>query len=294
MKGGRMMSTSISPEIARELASTVPAELACPDEPVYLGEGFDMVVYRWGAHTLRFPIRREAVELLENEYRWVPDAAEILKDAGFAIPTPRFRGTSSNTFGYPWLLVDYVEGDPLHTMPNADRGRAARDLATALALLHQPAPAEAPISPYRGVPLSARSTFFSRWITDSPHEKILRGSFEAGIEAAEWEGDPVWCHGDPHPANIMVKDGKISGLIDFGNLSQGDPAVDYAGFYLGFTAEQRADARVILRAMGAADDNALWQRAKGWAAAMIGALLASGNPALEGLGADSAALLADG
>lgn len=294
MKGGRMISTSITPEIARELASTVPAELACPDEPVYLGEGFDMVVYRWGVHTLRFPIRREAVELLENEYRWVPDAAEILRDAGMAIPTPRFRGTSSNAFGYPWLLVDYVEGDPLHTVPIADRSRAARDLATALAMLHQPAPAEAPISPYRGVPLSTKSTLFGSCIADSHHEKTLRDSFEAGIKAAEWEGALVWCHGDPHPANIIVKDGRISGLIDFGNLGQGDPAVDYAGFYLGFTAEQRADARVILRALGSADDDALWKRAKGWAAAMIAALLTSGSPVLQGLGEESAALLADG
>lgn len=292
MKGGRMISTSISPEIARELASTVPAELACPDEPVYLGEGFDMVVYRWGTHTLRFPIRRAAVELLENEYRWVPDAAEILRDAGLEIPTPRFRGTSSNKFGYPWLLVDYVDGDPLHTVPIAGRGRAARDLATALALLHQPAPAEAPISPYRGVPLSAKSILFDSWVTDSPHEKILRKSFEAGIKATEWEGEPVWCHGDPHPANIIVKDGKVSGLIDFGNLGQGDPAVDYAGFYLGFTVEQRADARVILRSMGAADDDVLWHRAKGWAAAMIAALLTSESPSLKGLGQESAALLA--
>lgn len=287
-----MISTSISPEIARELASTVPAELACPDEPVYLGEGFDMVVYRWGTHTLRFPIRRAAVELLENEYRWVPDAAEILRDAGLEIPTPRFRGTSSNKFGYPWLLVDYVDGDPLHTVPIAGRGRAARDLATALALLHQPAPAEAPISPYRGVPLSAKSILFDSWVTDSPHEKILRKSFEAGIKATEWEGEPVWCHGDPHPANIIVKDGKVSGLIDFGNLGQGDPAVDYAGFYLGFTVEQRADARVILRSMGAADDDVLWHRAKGWAAAMIAALLTSESPSLKGLGQESAALLA--
>ena len=294
MKGGRTMSTNISPEVINDLAATVPKEFAGPDEPVYLGKGFDVVVYRWGERTLRFPVRREAVELIENEYRWIPDATRVLREAGFAVPSPRFRGNSSNIFDYPWIIVDYVDGDPLSSVRVGERSRVARDLAVALAALHQPAPAAAPINPCRGVSLAAKSSAFDTHVTGSPHEKLLRARFQAGCDAEHWAGEPVWCHGDPHPANIITTAGRFVGLIDYGKLGQGDPAVDYAAFYLGFTAEQREDARVVLRAMGAPDDVGLWQRAEGWAAYITASLLACDSADLRGQGEESIALLAGG
>lgn len=287
------MSTNIPQEVVSALASSVPTEFAGLGEPVYIGAGDDVVAYRWGTRILRLPIRAEAAELLENEYRWISEATKLLCESGFAVPTPRYWGHSSDVFEYPWTLVDYVDGEPLHTIPIDKRGHVARDLAVALATLHQPAADDAPAGRCRAAPLSMHADTFDSRVSHSFDKQLLRARFEAGCNADRWSAEPVWCHGNPHPANIIAADGRLSGLIDFGELGRGDPAVDYAGFYLGFTREHRADARVILRAMGVAGDDSLWLRARGWAAVMTASLLATDNRRLRQVGEDAAALLAD-
>lgn len=286
--------TTIPQAVVEQLASTVPADAAGTGRPSFVGEGLDAAVYRWGERALRLPIRPESVQLLEHEYRWVSEATQLLVRSGIDVPTPRFRGVSSDIFEYPWLVVDYIDGTPLADVPLDQRDRIARDLAVGFAALHQAAPDAAPISPFRGVPLSDKAARFEARIEGLPVEDGLRRAFTGALDAEAWQAEPVWCHGDPHPANLLTREGKLVGIVDFSDIGQGDPAVDYAAFFLGFTEQQRQDARVVLRALGAADDDALWLRARGWAAVIAASLLTADREDLRARGEQCASLLMQG
>jgi aminoglycoside phosphotransferase (APT) family kinase protein len=54
----------------------------------------------------------------------------------------------------------------------------------------------------------------------------VRRTRAAALAAPRWAEPPVWVHGDLHPANILVRRGRISGVLDFGDLTAGDPAAD--------------------------------------------------------------------
>jgi aminoglycoside phosphotransferase (APT) family kinase protein len=82
------------------------------------------------------------------------------------------------------------------------------------------------------------------------------------LAAPPWDGKPVWLHGDLHPANVVVSDGTLSGVIDFGEMCGGDPATDLAAAWLVLpdgSASRLFDAYQVA-------DEATATRARGWAA----------------------------
>src|SRR3954447_23264849 len=70
---------------------------------------------------------------------------------------------------------------------------------------------------------------------------------------------PVWHHGDLDVRNLLVSDGRLSGVIDFGCLGVGDPACDVAVAWKVLPASERIAFRETL-----GDDDATWTRARGW------------------------------
>jgi aminoglycoside phosphotransferase (APT) family kinase protein len=78
--------------------------------------------------------------------------------------------------------------------------------------------------------------------------------------AHEWKGAPVWIHGDLDARNVLVQDDRLSGVIDFGCLSIGDPACDVAVVWKMLSAGTRDSFRTEL-----AVDDATWARSRGWA-----------------------------
>ena len=78
--------------------------------------------------------------------------------------------------------------------------------------------------------------------------------------APDWDGPALWLHGDPHPANLLVHDGELRAVIDFGDVTSGDPASDLSTAWLTFDAEGRAAFRDRLTY-----DDATWRRAQAWA-----------------------------
>lgn len=75
-----------------------------------------------------------------------------------------------------------------------------------------------------------------------------------------WDASPVWVHGDMHPTNLLVRNGHLSAVIDFGCLGVGDPACDMAIAWTFFSGGQREEFRRYLAA-----DEGTWARARGWA-----------------------------
>lgn len=268
------------PELAAALVTDQHPSLAAPVTRV--ADGWDNTIYRLGDDlAVRLPRRAVAVPLLLNEQRWLPDLAEVLP---VTIPAPVAVGIPSPLFPWPWSVIRWVEGPGLDQVSETVRDAVADSFADALLALHRPAPAAAPHNPVRGVPLVARSVTWAGYRTRAGFDRarlaVLDRAVDDGLDAEIYPGPPVWVHGDPHPANTVVDPdrGILTALLDFGDLSAGDPATDLAAAWFGFGPEGRA--RLIERLTADGDYDAdVWRRAKAWAAGMTLAIASHSDDA---------------
>lgn len=223
--------------------------------------GWDNSIFRLGSDlAVRLPRRAFSAPLIDRELNWVPS---VVKLCSLAVPEPVFRGGPDSRFPWNWSIVTWVAGQPAGPYSLADSWSAAGELGGFVRGLHVPAPLAAPTNPLRGVELAQRSDAVSQFA-----ERVAR-LVETGPLLAMWQeavaadvfvGAPVWVHGDLHPLNVMTRDRQISGVIDFGDLAAGDPAVDLAAAWLMFDEPVRA--RFLTESGG---DRAAVRRAKGWA-----------------------------
>jgi len=227
-----------------------------------LSPGFDNTIWRLGRDlVVRLPRRQIAVSLIEGEQKWLPELAPRLP---LLIPSPLRVGQPSQLFPWPWTIARWIEGTPGNQVDPATRGRGAAALGEFFRALHSDAPDDAPSNPFRGVPLSAHDVSFRGRLEEIgptlQRSQVLR-IWRTALNARPMEGSPQWIHGDPHPANLIFREGELVGVVDFGDLCAGDPATDLAGGFLALPLETLDD---YLRAYGAIDDATL-QRILGWA-----------------------------
>ena len=111
-------------------------------------------------------------------------------------------------------------------------------------------------------------------------------AWDAALAAAGYDGPPVWLHGDLHPANILVNDGQVSGVIDFGDITAGDPAGDLSVAWMLLPADGHAIFWSAYQAAGGRADDAVRARARGWALNFAVVFLAHSedNPVLRQVG----------
>ena len=272
--------TAVDPDapLVRALLAEQHPDLAAL-EVTPLAAGWDNAVFRVGAHlTARLPRRSEAVALVAHEQRWLPELAPRL---ALPVPAPVRLGVAGCGFPWPWSLCPWLPGEPASTSPPHDGSLAARDLGAFLRSLHHPAPPDAPANPYRGVPLAARAARFADAAADLAgrpervHPATLAWAVDRWgqlVDAPPWPGPPIWIHGDLHPHNLLVDHGRLSAVIDFGDLTAGDPATDLAVAWMLLDAHERSLLGSI-----AAHDDATWARAEAWAVALAVAYL-EGSP----------------
>ena len=86
----------------------------------------------------------------------------------------------------------------------------------------------------------------------------VTASWEESLAAPLWPGPPVWLHGDLHPHNLIVRDGVLAAVIDFGDICGGDPASDVAAAWMSLPNAAHATFRA---AAGNPDDDT-WLRAR--------------------------------
>nr|WP_280174301.1 phosphotransferase [Cellulosimicrobium aquatile] len=161
-------------------------------------------------------------------------------------------------------------------------GRARRRrLAGFLRALHVAAPADAPSSTDRGAhPRDVTDGFEGFLRAVAPDDSAaVRSVWADAVAAPAWEGPPVWVHGDLHPANVVVADGTLAGVVDFGDLFAGDPAWDLAAAWVLLPAGLAAR---FFDAYAEADDAAV-RRARGLAALKALFLLLMGQNGERGL-----------
>jgi aminoglycoside phosphotransferase (APT) family kinase protein len=186
------------------------------------------------------------------------------------IPTPVGQGRPTGDYPWYWDVHTWVGGDTV-PLEQIDTVRAAHDLATLIGVLRQVSPAGAPRG--RGIPLAERDEEFRYWLSRFDGDASVTAAWEQALAAAPWDGPPVWHHGDLDARNWLVRDGRISGVIDWGSMGVGDPACDVMVAWKLHSSTARDSFRQALPT-----DDATWERARGWVLSQAIAALAYYTP----------------
>ncbi len=194
------------------------------------------------------------------EQHWLPLLAPRLP---LPIPVPVRVGKPSTLFPSTWSVTQWVAGVPADHAP-ISHPEAADVLAEFLLALHRPAPDDAPANRDRGIAMKPIRHYLDAWfplVESTDQAADVRRIWEDACAAPEWDQAPVWMHGDLHPANVIVADGTLAGVIDFEEICGGDPAGDIAAAWVLLPA---GAAPRFFDSYGPTDDATL-RRARGWA-----------------------------
>lgn len=267
---------TISHDLIHTLLKEFVPDLA--DEPLSFHDvGWDNEIHRLGSsHAVRLPRRESAAVLVENEQRWLPELAPLLP---LPIPVPTHSGKPAFGFPWHWSIVPWLTGIPLAHAPRPATERLMDDLSSFLNALHLPAPDEAPHNPVRGVPLAERDSIVQERIQQIERidsVAVLETWLEL-LDTPEWGGDQIWLHGDLHPMNLLVRGGHLSAVLDFGDITAGDPATDLSVAWMLFGETDRNQFRKKLSIDGRSVDIHTWNRSRAWALSHAVACLAASD-----------------
>lgn len=255
--------------------------------------GWDNEIHRVGTdHAVRLPRRELAAQLAQNEQRWLPKLAETLP---LPIPAPTYSGKPAFGFPWHWSLVPWLAGVPLAHAPTMVPEQLMTQLADFLNALHVPAEDDAPRNPFRGVPLAERAETVSERIATlgdvlGPLDisvETVGDLWTELVDAPAWGAESLWVHGDLHPLNLLVRGAKLSAIIDFGDITAGDPATDLSIAWMLFDDDNHRDAlRKQLKVDGRSVDIHTWNRSKAWALSHATACLANSadDPTIRRIG----------
>ncbi|GAA2787936.1 aminoglycoside phosphotransferase family protein [Streptomyces showdoensis] len=225
--------------------------------------GTDNAMFRLGdALVVRLPKAAWAVGHAEKEQRWLPRIAAHLP---LPVPVPVGEGVPGEGFGERWGVYAWIDGEDAFRAPVRDLAGAAVELGRfGVALRGVDA---------TGGPASSRGGPVTGWEEGAMEPAIrtlgadgtldadeVSAAWEAVLRLPQWDGAPVWVHGDLLPGNLLTRDGRLSAVIDFGGLGVGDPACDMMAAWTLFTPETRP----LFREAAEVDD-ATWARGRGWA-----------------------------
>lgn len=250
-------------QVRRLVADQFPHLANLPIEPVANG-GWDNWTFHLGPELLvRLPSAAEYAPAVDKEHRWLPALAARLP---LPVPAPVAKGKPAVGYPYPWSIYRWLDGEPAGADRIADPVRFATDLAEFLAALQG---VDAAGGPQPGVHNWFRGGTLRTYGQEVEHAlaelgdhvdaDLVREIWAAALDA-RWDGVDRWFHGDVAPGNLLVADGQLAAVIDFGTCGVGDPACDLAIAWTLLTS----DGRQAFRARLSVDD-ATWARGRGWA-----------------------------
>jgi len=251
-----------------------------------IGEGWDNAVFRLGADlAVRLPRRAASAPMIEHEQRWL---AELAPRLPLPIPTPIRIGRPGSGFPWSWSVVRWFPGTNAATETLRNPQAVALALGHFLRALHQPAPPDAPRSAFRSIPLDARTSRLHEHLDQLgdviSRERVL-ALWDRLVITPRWAGPPMWIHGDLHPANLLLVDDQLASVIDFGDITCGDPATDLSVMWMLLPPEHRETLFVAAgHDRSNPSDEQMWRRARGWALSIGVAVVAlglEGNPLTE-------------
>ena len=259
-----MRMLDINPQVVSSLLEQqFPQWARLPVVPVEPG-GWDNRTFRLGdALTVRLPSAECYSEQIEKEQRWLPWLAPQLP---LAVPVPLALGQPGAGYPWRWSIHRWIEGETVSSASNADLQSLATELARFLATLQGLDATNGPVPGshnfHRGGALSVYDEQTRRAIELLGKEidaTCASEIWDAAL-ATSWDRAPVWIHGDVAAGNLLLKDGRLHAVIDFGCCAVGDPACDLVAAWTIFDASSFQIFREGLQL-----DAATWQRARGWA-----------------------------
>jgi aminoglycoside phosphotransferase (APT) family kinase protein len=227
-------------------------------------DGWDNRTFRLGDRmSVRLPSALRYVAQVEKEHRWLPVLRPQLP---LAIPIPVGLGAPGAGYPWPWSIYGWLDGKPAHADDIPDLSRFAVELAHFLVALRRidagNGPVAGPHNFHRGGSLAVYDTETRQSIETLADMIDVAGVTEVWDMAlsTSWQGPPVWVHGDIAESNLLMTDGRLHAVIDFGNAGLGDPSCDLviAWTFLDPTSRKEFRRAVAL-------DTATWRRARGWA-----------------------------
>jgi aminoglycoside phosphotransferase (APT) family kinase protein len=221
--------------------------------------GTDNALYRLGDDmVVRLPRIGWAVSGLERELEWLPRLAPRLP---VEIPVPLATGTPENGYPWPWAVYRWLSGENPSVAQTGDRDSLARDVVALIRGFRQIDLEGPPCR--RGLPLLTQDDA-ARAALDELEGEIdvaaATAAWETALDTPDWPGPPTWVHGDLLPGNLLVREQRLTGVLDFGLVGVGDPACDLIAAW----GVLPSRARGMLREELGVDD-ATWARGRGWA-----------------------------
>ena len=224
---------------------------------------WDNKTFRLGNDMLvRMPSAERYAANVEKEQKWLPRLASSLP---LPIPEPLAMGEPSEEFTWRWSIYRWLKGDTAASARITDLSDFAINLAQFLNALHRidttGGPAPGPHNFYRGGSLANYDTE-TRQAIKTLHNKIDANAAITLWETAlttSWNRPPVWVHGDISASNLLVHEGRLSAIIDFGGLAVGDPACDLAITWTMFKDKSREAFKTTLPL-----DTETWTRGRAW------------------------------
>lgn len=205
---------------------------------------------------VRLPRVQRWADHLAKELEWLPKLAPHLS---LIVPEPVTRGVPGSGYPFQWAVYRWIEGETFVRDNVPDEGQAAADLAAFVAELRSIDPS--------GSPQSGRSPLLELDTVTRSAIESLRGvidtdaaakAWERCLQAPEWKGRQVWRHCDLLPPNLLVEDGCLKAVLDFGGAGIGDPAIDIIPAWSVFGKRGRDVFRSALDI-----DDGTWARARG-------------------------------
>jgi aminoglycoside phosphotransferase (APT) family kinase protein len=253
----------ISVGLVKELVASQFPKWADLEVRKVLPGGWDNLTFRLGQDLLvRLPSATRYTAQVAKEHLWLP---VLSKTISFEIPHPIAMGAPSDKYPWNWSVYRWIPGDVASTATNLDKSYLAEDTVRFLTQLQSSSTSSGPLPGehnfYRGGPLEHYGEECYQLlqqlegIVDTNSIKEIIG--EALI--SRWTKTSVWVHGDLTAANMLVDEGKLKAVIDFGSSAVGDPACDLAIAWTFFEKESRESIRTELKL-----DNETWNRGKGW------------------------------
>ena len=275
------MQNNISPEITTSLVQDLIKEQFPKWVHLEIKQvshsGWDNRTFHLGDKMLvRLPSGLEYASAVEKEQYWLPKLAPLLP---LPIPAPIDMGKLSSIFPYPWSIYRWIEGE-ISSLDNIKNlNKFAIDLANFLVHLQKIDATNGPMNFWRGssrLKIYHDETLQAIEILSQKIDRDLVTQIWDRALASEWQKPPVWFHGDVAYGNLLVKNGSLSAVIDFGSTGIGDPSCDFVIAWTLFDKESRETFRKHLKV-----DDESWDRARGWGlwkALIVCAGLCGANP----------------
>lgn len=234
-----------------------------PVKPI-VSTGTDNAIFRLGPSlVVRLPKVEWAAGQPTREHRWLPKLAARLP---LETPEPVALGSPGSGYPWRWSVQTWIRGNSANRddLDNCDAAEKLADFVAATrAISLADGPAAGPDNGYRGVPLALRDASVRRaleLLVEEPGVDAAAAVWEDAMLAPPWSREPVWLHGDLQASNLVVRNGCLIGVIDFGMMAVGDPACDLMAAWTCLGARGRD---VFLDASEASDADI--RRGRGWA-----------------------------